>query len=1755
MFRSRPAWLRLSVVLAHFGALLLVLANPARADEQPLEPTIRWPGINSSNHDSPNDVFSHWQNYLTANNSAWNLRDLRVCAPQDLHSTPHVVRINQQEMMYCATWYYLNGSGEGPQVVTTGQPLCSLEKPDLNWLWNVPQTNEVSDRTMWCDGGAPGGQRPQPPPPALEPSCCANPIVAETRTKIERAVDLALPGALRFDRVYTSNGGDWRHSFSDRAWDLNRNTLPSSSVPSPACLQATFVINGVKRAKCQPYLSNQSLLRSNAGDWFFDRADGRTLKFSAATGRSMSLGTRETGHQILDGVGQYDGLVVQTENGSVEEFDKDGRLVKRLRLDGSGVVLTYLGPSGQKTPASAPSCAGLTAGPMAPGKPSCVTDRISGRQLLFAYDPSGNLTSVTDPSGAVVAYQYDGPTANGAAGTARLTSVIYPDLTQRTYHYNESARTAGADIPGALTGITDEASVRYAFFGYDANGLATASSHANGVYSFTINSNSVVTDPLGTQTTYWKTQKTALASDNSVATSVIAPTGRTRPSVTGSTVSTSVTYDSQTNVASRTDFNGTLTTYGYDLTRRLETQRVEASGTPQARTIRTQWHPDWQLRTQVAEPKRMTWWIYNGQPDPTNGNATLTCAPGGALIDWKPIAVLCKQVEQGTTDVDGTAGFSATLTGTPRAWTYTYNADGRVLTANGPRADVTDTTTYTYYAADDAATPQRYRRGDLETVTNALGHTTTFNTYNGRGQPLTITDPNGVVTTLTYDARARLTSRSIGSETTTFSYWPTGLLKRVTLPDTSYVEHTYDDAHRLVEIEDGDGNRIEYTLDNMGNRTAENVYDPSNALARTRTQVFNNLNRLWKEVTSGGIVAANLGYDNDGNLLSNAAALGRNTSNQYDEHDRLKQITDPLTGVTQFAYDAADNLTSVTDPRNLVTSYVYNGFGEVTQTTSPDTGTSTSTYDSAGNLATRTDSRSKTGTYTYDALNRVTSIAYPDLTSTFTYDAGTNGKGRLTGASDALHSMAWTYDAQGRVATRSQTVGTQTHAVTYGYTGGNLTSQVTPSGQTLTYGYSNGRVASVAVNSTTILNNVLHDPFGSVRQWQWGNGTLAVRTFDLDGKLTQLDSAGLRDYAYDDAFRITAIDDLDDVSLSRTFTYDSGDRLTLEMGTAPSVTLGASSAAPGDTVAVTVNDVPANSGYWLTLATPGAPNTTYIAWTAVGAGAGPFVWNVTAPAYAGTYEVRLFAGGSFMKLASSSSLAVSAPPTPPQATLNVSATGTAPGTSVTVRLASAPGGSTDWLALAAVGAPNTTYLQWTYVGSGVTSRDWTVTLPSTAGNYEVRLFLNNGYTLAAASPAVAATNAPQVATPGSGGSQRSYTYDINGNRLTQGGAGASTFTVASTSNRLLSVSGGLTRTNTHDAAGNITNDGAQTFGYNDAGRMTSASGALSATYTQNVLGQRVRKIAGGVTTYFVYDEAGRLIGEYSGSGALVQEIVWLEDTPVAVLRPNGSGGIAIYYVHSDHLSTPRRISRPGDNTVVWRWDSDAFGTSSASEDPDGDTTAFTFNLRFPGQYFDVESGRHYNYFRDYDPVTGGYLQSDPIGLNGGINTYGYVGSNPVSGIDPRGLFGLNTVVSWSLEAELPRSGVGGLTVPRLPIRCECQGCGNSWTLGECSGVLHLMVLLLAVSDPEEAAFYRNAEGQHVADFKASADEIRRAGEAAERSQRMRTYATKEECEASAAESIRQAVTPALQRTFNESSARWDKSGRHTWRSLRRYFGF
>lgn len=1013
----------------------------------------------------------------------------------------------------------------------------------------------------------------------------------------------------------------------------------------------------------------------------------------------------------------------------------------------------------------------------APGLMIKVTD-FSGRSINFTYDNSARIKSMSDPSGNQFVYSYEGGT---------LSSVSHNDGKVRTYKYNDFGSLGG---DRELTGIVDENGVRFASYGYSGKAAATTQHNVGGVavnkYTFIKNSNgsTTVIDPLNTSYTYAFQSIVRMDRNTSIV--------RTCSGCGGSS---SFSYDANGNISSRTDFNGNVTTYSYDLSRNLETSRTEAYGTPQARTITTSWHPAYRLPAQIDEPGRRTTFSYD-----SNGNL-----------------------------------LSKTITDTAlnklRTWSWTYNSLGQVLTEDGPRTDVPDITTYTYYTGTSAG---YYTLGDLATVTNAMGQVTTISRYDASGRPLEFTDPNGLVTTLTYDPRGRLKTRTVGSQLTTYDYDGVGQLIKVTSPDGSYLNYTYDAAHRLTDVIDNLGNKVHYTLDLMGNRTAESTYDPASVLTRARTRVYDSLNRLQKEIggTNPSLQVTQYGYDNNGNLRSITDPLNHVTTNSYDALNRLIQITDPANGVTVNEYDPRDQLTAVTDPRALVTHYAIDALGNKLQTQSPDSGDSTYIYDAAGNITQKTDARGVVSQYAYDALNRVTSITYPASPSenvSFTYDStgnGNKGKGRLTGYSNDGGATVLTYDVYGNVVQQTEMIGSQIHVTGFQYDNANRLAAITyPSGRLVTYVRNSlGQVAQVqmqdGVGATTVVvaDGIAYLPFGSISGIAYGNGVTTsvqydkdyriariittstprweyVYSYDANGNITQLiDQAGSRDFAY---------------------TYDALNRILTDAH------LG---------------------GYW---------------------------------------GYQYDANGN-------------------RAALNLNAAD-----------------------------------------------------PNAAANGMV---------------------IPQI-------------YAADSNRQTS----------------FMGIS------LDYDAAGNlIGTGGGVSLAYNDANRLATANNSIN--YRYDALGRRTSKDESG-SEQLVYLPNGHHLVQLQLNAdqtyARMSEYIWLDDTPLARVETlygsnNVVAGRRLHYIHADHLNTPRLLTDAGKN-IVWRWDSDAYGVASPNEDPDQDGMLTVFDLRFPGQLFDGTLLTHYNINRDYDPLQGRYLQSDPIGLAGGINTYGYVYGNPTNYFDRDGL--------------------------------------------------------------------------------------------------------------------------------------------------------
>jgi RHS repeat-associated protein len=164
------------------------------------------------------------------------------------------------------------------------------------------------------------------------------------------------------------------------------------------------------------------------------------------------------------------------------------------------------------------------------------------------------------------------------------------------------------------------------------------------------------------------------------------------------------------------------------------------------------------------------------------------------------------------------------------------------------------------------------------------------------------------------------------------------------------------------------------------------------------------------------------------------------------------------------------------------------------------------------------------------------------------------------------------------------------------------------------------------------------------------------------------------------------------------------------------------------------------------------------------------------------------------------------------------------------------------------------------------------------------------------------------------------------------------------------------------------------------------------TYTYDSQNRRTKKVA-ATTTHYVYGLNGLLYGEYDNAGALIREYVYLNDAPLA--QVDAGAPETATYLHTDHLGTPRFGTNTG-GTQVWAWAGDAFGVGASSG-------SATVNIRMPGQYVDAESGLFYNWNRYYNPAIGRYISSDPIGIEGGLNTFLYANASPVMYMDPEGL--------------------------------------------------------------------------------------------------------------------------------------------------------
>lgn len=780
----------------------------------------------------------------------------------------------------------------------------------------------------------------------------------------------------------------------------------------------------------------------------------------------------------------------------------------------------------------------------------------SGRYVEFTWT-NGQLTAVRDPSGNYYGYAYQ---ANAfGSGLHRLSAVSRPGATPTTVTYHYEA----AGLPGALTGKSFNG-VRYSWFAYSPSGYAIETRHGTNIdrysYAYAPSGNGGMTvtetNPLGKQGVYVFSNG-ALVSYTGYASTHCAATYKER------------VYDANGRMDLVSDFNGNITDYDYNAKGQV-VRMVEAAGTPQARTTEYVW-------------------------DSVLSRLLNRSIVGQYRIDYTYTADnRVASITETNLSSSGVPNQSRTTT-----YSYTKHPNGLLasVTVNGPLAGNTDTVVSTFNAS-----------GDLVSVTNGLGHVTTYSSHNGMGMPGRIVGVNGSITDMIYDAQSRVNieRRWIAgvAADTVYTYAANGLLASTTLPDGSITHYAHDSARRLSRIWRNANGTVSggaekedrvFTFDPMSNivrienrrlttqmqtecvrwRTIEGVPEcveerqvPVEVATVTESAGYEYDQQGRIRVRHGNYgQSERYGYDYNGNLKTITDSSGRVTTFAYDALDRVISSTDPTGATTTFEFNALDRITRVTDPRNLLTTYVYDGFGQMWAQSSPDTGSTQYQYDASGlrTLLTRNDG-SQLG-FQYDGLGRPTYVGNAQWARYYSYDWCQNGKNKLCGISvnDTQQVWNWThfaYTAEGQLSVRRDSIANSDDWTAYAYdNAGRLSGISYPSGVSVGYGYSSGKLS--LMNMTTaggashnVVHGIKYQPFASVSEWTYGNGLQRLMLSDLDGRPTAIHTSGVQGlyYEYDVNDEISRIVNGADGGLTQNFGYDALSRVVSTTTTANSET-------------------------------------------------------------------------------------------------------------------------------------------------------------------------------------------------------------------------------------------------------------------------------------------------------------------------------------------------------------------------------------------------------------------------------------------------------------------------------------------------------------------------------------------------------------------------------------------------------------------------
>jgi RHS repeat-associated protein len=910
-------------------------------------------------------------------------------------------------------------------------------------------------------------------------------------------------------------------------------------------------------------------------------------------------------------------------------------------------------------------------------------------------------------------------------------------------------------------------------------------------------------------------------------------------------------------------------------------------------------------------------------------------------------------------DCDASAGFvtSSQNAGGVNQVTLSYASSGSMYgnqsSAGGlpPSVVVTNAlglqSTYNFgvYAVLDDYVP--INSSITRSATSSTAAASASTTYDSNGYFASETDWDGHVTTFTNDARGNILSMTQGYGTSQATTVTATYLANFDLPASITQQSKV----------------ISFTYDASGNLLTKTVAAP-NTPTSTWTYTYNGTGEVLTATDPVGNVTT-YAYDGSGNLSTITNPLGQVTSfTNYDANGRPANIEGPNGLAIALTYNFMGQITSKTEG-SWVTTYAYDPAWQLIKITRPDNSYLAMTYDGAHRITQVTDALGNYVTYGYDAAS--------NLTSEQLYNNAN--------ALKAAHSN--TYDALSRLIQSAGAYSGETMELSYD-NNNNLTRFTDPIGDATTRAFDSidrlvqttdakGGVTGFSYNLKSELNSVT-DPRGLATSYAY-NGLDKVTT------LTSPDT-GVTTQTYDAAGNV--ISSTDSRGKTATYAYDALNRIA-------SQTL-----ANGTVMTYRYDEGGGHNIGHLTSMSDSASSTS---WT----------YNVHGMAT----QKQLTIGGTVLTTlwsynTTTGQLVSMTYPSGTELFYAYDSDGRISG--ITTQVA----GSSSQSALASgIGyRPMGPVTTWTAGNGSVYTRTFdqdnriaTLSLPANDNitlSYDAASRITGISETGLGAKSFAYNKQNRLTSFSNGTTSQIYTYDLSGNRITYSDSASGmseTYQYASSSNQLTGISGTSSESFTYDANGNLASHATPAadyaFSFSARNRLAEATvGATSTVYAYNGLDQRIEKTYPaqlGVAVLFTYDEQGHQIGKYAANGTLQTETVWLGDLPIALIQPTG-----VFYVAPDYLGAPHEITNAAGQ-AVWFWDHDPWGVSAP-------TGSFTNRQLFPGQFQDTETGLDYNYYRDYDPKTGRYIESDPAGLNGGsVATYSYVSGNPLSNIDPLGL--------------------------------------------------------------------------------------------------------------------------------------------------------